>query len=460
MKHRLPSRLLLAGLVAALFASTSVHAQDATLDRARQMLDTQRGQGKGAYELLAPLEQARAGEPRYDYLLGLAAIDAGEFTRAVFALERVLAVEPNHPQARAEIARAYFLMGENRTARAEFEAVKASRPPGEVVATIDRFLNALDAREAPRRSGWSGYLEAGVGYDTNANAASGATGFAIPALPAFVFNGGRRHDSFLTLGGGVSGRHVLSNAWQLFANANLFRRYNSQVDAADIGSIGGDVGAAYLRGDHEVSAAVQVQQFEVDNRRFREAFGGVLQWRYTLSQTQQVSAYAQWTRLTYPNQPNVVPGAGVPMQTDRNADRMVVGGAWVNSFSGQYTPTVFAGAYIGEEKLHTAAYPEFGHKLFGVRVGGQVNLNQQTNVFATLSYEDRRYGYPASGVNLLLFPYNRLDREWNARLGANYNVSGNWTVSPALAVTENQSNVVSSAYRRTVTSVTLRYDFR
>ena len=107
------------GLLAVfLFVSSNALSQDATLDRARGLI--QANQGRAAYELLAPLEQQRAGDVEYDYLLGLAAIDAEQFTRAVFALERVLAMRPEHPQARAEIARAYFLMGENKAARQEF----------------------------------------------------------------------------------------------------------------------------------------------------------------------------------------------------------------------------------------------------------------------------------------------------------------------------------------------------
>jgi tetratricopeptide (TPR) repeat protein len=460
MKKRLARCLFFAALTSMAITAPILHAQDATLDRARQMMKVRAGQGRAAFDLLAPLEQQRGGEPEFDYLFGQAAIDAGEFTRGVFALERVLAVQPNHPQARAEIARAYYLMGENKTARAEFEAVKASKPPAEVVATVDRFLNALDAREGPRRSGWSGYVEGGAGYDTNANSASSASGFAIPALPGFVFNGGQRHDTFFTLGAGVNGRYVLSNQWRFFANGNFFRRFNREVDTADIATLGADAGASYTQGEHEITAGLQAQQFDVDNRRFRDAFGGVLQWRYKFDRNQQISAYAQYTRLTYPNQPTTAPVLGIPAQTDRNANRGVVGVAWVGGFSGALTPTFFAGAYTGEERLMTAEYPEFGHKLFGVRAGGQINFTQQLNAFTTLTYEDRHYGFPASGVNLLLFPYNRIDREWNLRVGANYNFSGNWTFVPAVAVTENHSNIIASAYRRTMVSATFRYDFR
>ena len=62
--------------------------------------------------MLAPEQSNAAGDPDYDYLLGIAALDSGKPNEAIFALERVLAVKPNHLQARAEIARAYFATGE------------------------------------------------------------------------------------------------------------------------------------------------------------------------------------------------------------------------------------------------------------------------------------------------------------------------------------------------------------
>ena len=173
--------------------------------RARTLIDSK--QPQAAFDLLDPLEETRAGDPAFDYLLGQAAIDAGKLTRGVFALERVLAVQPDNAVARAEIARAYFLMGENRAAKEEFEAVRAANPPAAVTSTINQFLDALQARESVRNTtGLSGYLEVGYGYDTNANAATTTGSFAIrlwrlgvqpecrrPKDPCLVPHRGRRH---------------------------------------------------------------------------------------------------------------------------------------------------------------------------------------------------------------------------------------------------------------------------
>ncbi len=54
---------------------------DALTDQAKSLLDA--GKAGEAYAQLVSQESARAGEPRFDFLLGLAALDIGQNTRAV-----------------------------------------------------------------------------------------------------------------------------------------------------------------------------------------------------------------------------------------------------------------------------------------------------------------------------------------------------------------------------------------
>lgn len=430
-------------LFALLFFAAAALAQDATLDRAHSLIQSK--QGKEAYALLSPLEQQRAGDPEFDYLLGLAAIDAAQYTRAVFALERVLAVRPEHPQARAEIARAYFLMGENKVARQEFEAVKRAKPPAEAAAAIDRFLDALDTRERARRTGVTAFLEATLGHDDNANAATATTSFAIPLFPGLIFNlapaAAKQSDEFWSLAGGIGGRYAINDTLGLVGNASFDQRMNDTLDQFDTGSINASGGVTLQRDADEYTAAVQLQSYSVDHNRFRDASGLVGQWRRALSQSDQVTAYAQYTRLSYPG------------QTARNAMRTVVGGAWAHSYGG--ATASFAGAYFGKEDPLGESVPHFGHDLWGARIGGQIGWTDKWIFSATASYEDRRYGGPDP-----LFLTSRHDKETNLRVAAAYLLTRNWTITPAITYTDNRSNIVVNAYDRTMISVSLRYDFR
>lgn len=442
MRTRVAARLLAALL---LTISASALAQDTTLARARQLLDAK--QAKEAYELLLPLEQSRAGEPEFDYLLGIAALDAGQYTRAIFALERVLAMRPDHPQARAEIARAYFLSGENVTARREFEAVKRADPPSEVSATIDRFLDALDARERARGTGITAYLEAGFGTDDNANAATATGTFAIPVIPGLSFTlapgAGKSGDEFTTLAGGVNGRYALSDTLAFVGNASFDRRFNDTLDRFDTGSLNVGGGLTIRRDADEFLIGAQAQTYSVDNTRFRDAAGLVGQWRRPVTDKDQVSAYVQHLRLAYPGQ-NV-----------RDADRTVLGGAWAHAYGGARAAASFAGIYAGEEDERGQNLPHFGHRLWGARVGGQIGLTEKWTLSGSYSYEDRRYGGPDP-----LFLVKRHDKESQLRVAASYALGRNWTITPQLSYTDNRSNVVVNDYERTMLFVTVRYEFR
>jgi len=434
--------------IALIVACQPLFAQDAALDQARKLIDAK--QPQAAFALLAPLEADRAGNPDFDFLLGLSAIDSGHLTRAVFALERVLAARPNDPRVRAEIARAYFLMGEGENAKREFAAVKAANPPAEVAATIDRFLGILDIRgdRPPNdREGFTGFLEGGLGYDSNANAATSSGSFAIPLFPGAIFNlaagATSSSDEFLTLAGGITGRKFLSPSVTLFGTGSFDRRMNFSLDRFDTGSLSGSVGLTIERNADEFTIAAQAQAFDVDDRRFRDATGLIGQWRRNLSPFDQLTGYVQYTQLRY---------AG---QGQRNANRRVAGAAWAHAWDHPRSPVLFASLYLGDEDERTAGVPHFGHNLVGGRIGGQIDLTKAVKFTANLSYEDRRYGGPDP-----LFLTNRHDKETGLRFSMPWEIARNWTLTPQLSYSDNRSNIIVSDYRRTQAYVTLRHDFR
>lgn len=433
-------------LCAMLFAASAL-AQDATVARARSLLQAK--QPQAAFDLLDPLEEARAGDPEFDYTLGVAAVDSGKLTRGVFALERVLAVQPNHPQARAEIARAYFLMGEDRAAREEFEAVRASKPPPGVSATIDQFLDALQAREGGPRfaTGIEGYLEAGYGRDTNANAASSAGSFALPAFGGAVFNvnaaGQKTPAWFRSWAAGVSGRYRFNANWGLLGSASISERNYESFDRFDVGSTSADGGVSWRRDKHEVVGLLQTQETRVDNNAFRRANGGTVQWRYSLAPDSQLTVYGQHTRLAYPG------------QRQRDAVRDVVGGAYAKLFKHKLNPTVYVSAYGGEEKENNSGFAHFGHEVIGARAGGQITISPEWTAFINASYEERRYR-----GNDPLFLVKRQDQQTDVRIGAAWAITKSWSLTPSLSYTENRSNIIINDYSRWVLSLTARLDIR
>ena len=146
-----------------LFSLNSAATADELLTQAQKLIDA--GKARAAFVLLAPQEDARAGDPAFDTLLGIAAIDSGQHSRGVFALERALSVAPDNHRARAEIARAYLALGETDSAREELKTVREQDIPPEVMRNIDRYLDAVDRIDTATRTTVRGYLEGTLGHD-------------------------------------------------------------------------------------------------------------------------------------------------------------------------------------------------------------------------------------------------------------------------------------------------------
>jgi tetratricopeptide (TPR) repeat protein len=427
--------------VAALFALLqSLAFADEITDRAQRLLQEKNPQA--AYRLLQPLESQRAGNPEYDYLLGISALDSGERERAVFALERVLAVNPNHPQARAEIARAYFALGEKENALREFQNVRATNPPEAVKQTIDRYLSALGG--SPTQ--FSGFLEIGLGWDSNVNSATASSQIAIPGLGGIVAtiapSGVKIHDTFTTAGGGVNVVRAFTPEWAVVAGAAVNGKFNTHESEFDTGIVDGNLGLRWSRGKEAISAGYQGQDFRVDNNDFRRSNGLVAQWQHSYSESSQMSLFVQEADLGYPT------------QSIRDARRTIVGAAFGYGWDTPRKPVVFGSLYGGSEKEKAADVPQLGHKPVGVRLGGQVSVGANAVLFGLLSYEQRVYNGDDP-----LFLVTRRDNQVDLRVGMNYALRPGWLLVPQLAYTNNHSNIDVDKYDRTVVSLALRKTF-
>jgi tetratricopeptide (TPR) repeat protein len=104
------------------------------------------GKPAEAYALLSPLDFDYSGNARFDYLLGIAALDSGHADKATLVFERVLAVDPSFAGARLDMARAYFQLGDMVRAKTEFDEVMKQSPPEAARATIQKYLAAIDAK--------------------------------------------------------------------------------------------------------------------------------------------------------------------------------------------------------------------------------------------------------------------------------------------------------------------------
>jgi hypothetical protein len=295
----------------------------------------------------------------------------------------------------------------------------------------------------------AGYIELGVGHDSNVNAATASNNFAIPAFGGAVFTlapaAQKQSDGYWGLNAGFSGRWGVTESIGVVASGSVENKSNFDLDQFNTGSLNASAGLSIRRGTtSEWLIAAQGQKYFVENNTFRNGVGGVLQYRNNWTTNDQFSIYGQYTKLTYPD-----------IQV-RDANRYVVGVAWAHAYplrSG--SPVVYAGAYAVKEDPEAANVPHFGHNLYGVRAGGQMGLADRWLGTVSANYEERRYGGPDP-----LFLGDRHDREFYARAAAVYQIDKNWSVTPGVSYTKVTSNFVVNEYDRWMVSVFGSYDFR
>jgi hypothetical protein len=417
---------------------------DALLDDARRLMAEQRPEA--AWRLLEPHELARAGDPAYDHLLGIAAVDAGHVTRGILALERVLAAQPDNTLARAEIGRAYLAAGEPQAARRALEDARRGTMPPAAAATIDRLLGTLAERPAEglTRPVRRAFVALTAGRDSNVNSAAAASEVAIPAFGGLLFTLDPqvrgRADTVTTAQVGADGQWPLAGGFSAIAAAGLRRGWNAREQGFEQQSAEASAGGAWERAGDRITAALQATTFRLGGQRYREAHGLGAQWQHTLRPTTQLSAFSEWSRLDYASQP------------DRNADRTVLGlGAAQALDSGRRVP--YASLYTARERSRSGQ-DAFAHRAWGARAGLEQAFGPSLSGFASVQFERRQHvGEDA------LFMARRADRQTDLVAGLRWAFAADWRLTPQLLITRNASNLPLADYRRRVLQLTLRRDF-
>ena len=442
MVNRFVIRKIAVALTAALALQAGVAVADEVTDKAKALLGANKG-GE-AYQLLEPLESARAGEVEFDFLLGISALEIGQNTRAVFALERVLAMEPGNARARAEIARAYLALGETKTAAQEFETVQRQGVPADVSMTIDRYIAAARRLDDVSATLVTGYLEAAIGYDSNVNAGPNKSTMAIPgfgSLPFTLSNDSKSNeDTFASLGGGVNVRTPLGSGYSLLGGLSGVSRGNFSKQQFDTQNADLNLGVMKTVDKDTYTLMAQTGVYYLDNSRYRNYTGLTGQWQRNLDARNQVGVFAQYSDLHYAS------------LESRDADRYVAGASYAHLYRDGIM--AFASAYYVGERPQEKNVDWLGFDGVGMRLGGRINYDAQTVLFGGVTYERREYNKQDP-----LFLTTRRDNQYGLLFGATHYLTKDWSVTPQLSLTKNDSNVALNDYNRELVSVTVRREF-
>lgn len=450
-----------------------IQAESALLEKPLQDADAliKGGSPAEAYRLLEPLEFDRSGEVRFDYLLGIAALDSGKPDKATLAFERVLAVEPNFAGARLDMARAYYQLGDVSRARTEFEAVMGQNPPAGAKVTIQKYLDAIAALNAARQARVTGYVEGVLGGDSNVNTGTsssisvsslsaglaalitGLTGDPNPQIPP-----SRRADNYYGLNAGGEISRSLGENWLVYAGADARQRGNLVQTPYDLTSAAGRVGAIYFHAQNTYKLTLNTGQTYMANSMRLDTQGANAEWQHTFSPVNQMNAFVQYGKNRAVGSPPTVPGSDA--RTTGNVDQLIVGAGWLHVIENGKR-AVFASVHTGKEldavPVNVIQPPDGKKRFVGVRAGAQAAVSDQADGFVSLGWQHAVFAKPNA---FIANNAARNEQQYDVTAGAVWHLDKLWSVKPQISIYTKRSNLAIYSYDRTDVSLTLRRDFK
>ena len=405
------------------------------------------GNSKATYELTVNEARKYEGDPNFDYYYGVSAIDTGHASEGVFALERVLLLQPDNHPARLELARGYFILEEYARARKEFETVLGAEPPEEVRNRINTFLDAIRLQEGRYNTTQSAYIDFGFGSDSNINSASTLQSTDIGGL-TFIFGDDaiEQDDSFAeyTLHYGIN--TPISPGISYFASINGTGRGHSDHSQFNTATYTFDTGFQFLHAQNAYSIDIIAQQFNLAGEEYRQLIGLNTNWKKNLSQQTSLQTYLQYAQQEFEG------------QETRDVDTVTLGTGFSRRFNAMLSPILFSSIYLAQDspKLDDpSARANAERDYYGLRIGTGLSISGNKSIQLALDYQSSEYGETDAFTNIL-----RDEQFISATINFTWLLSRNWSMFALASTSQNTSNDSTKEYDRTQYSLNLRYEVK
>ncbi|WP_165904759.1 hypothetical protein [Sulfurisoma sediminicola] len=441
-------------------------AQAAPADEVKALLEQ-----KSAVEAysLGRANPGEMGNPTFDFFYGIAAIDAGHAGEGVLALERYLLSFPENRSARFQLARGYYVLGEDQRARDEFQTLLADASGDERTAT-ERFLDAIKAREGRYSPTGSAFVELGFGYDTNLN--FGIAAGSSPSIPGFgplpplapTSVTAKAEDGFTAFAAGAQGAYPVAPGTALYGAVGLdarmyFKENYNQFDQLNVGASGG---VSHIADLNLYKVGVGYAQNYVDQQAYVNTVSLNGEWHHQYDQFNRFILGAQVAALSFSDMDVYLRldkvGGKVRSLNSRFRDSTFAGvvGSWVRSFNTEYLPVLTVTGNYGEEN-NVDNRPDLSRNIYGLRAG--VSLTPAPKWGATIGANYQQNDY-MDKFGLLPGADPRRDMNLTVDGSVSYFYSKELTLRGELLATKQDSNIGLYDYDRYVVGVKARYDFK
>lgn len=399
------------------------------------------GKAEDAWAMAQRMEDEHAGDPEFDFNYGLAAVEAKHPERAVFAFERVHVAQPGNARVKLELARAYYMTGNNAQAKRLFNEVLAVTPPTNVERSIRNYLDAIDANESRSGVQVSGSVRIAAGYDTNTNSATDSQLNDFGPLQVTVGSGNMEQEAgFMDTRVGVDLTRPVNRRTVQFLSATVHARDNDEVfSGGDFDTQEGILTAGVMlrRGAATWRIPVTLQSLAIDSDEARYTGSVGVEYNRPQTTSRSLLAFAQVGDTVYPS------------NDARDTYTLLLGGGWNwNIDSWRLT----AMGYVGTDPAQDSDFKFNGRDYVGGRASASRALSPVHSVYGNLGVQQSRY------QEALVF--RREDFLTDAAIG------WQWRIAPTLALNADVSWTLNESadntlfdYDRTQASIAATWRF-
>jgi tetratricopeptide (TPR) repeat protein len=401
----------------------------------------EQGKSKQAYQLSLEHITEFEGDPAFDLQYGTAAIDSGQVSEGVFALERVHFLEPQNYLASLELARGYFLLKQYTKAAVLFNQVIATSPPNNVQVRIRRYLDLIDNKTKIPPTKFNSFVELWAGHDSNINSGpSGQTDVVILSDNALG-----RSDPYFNLRAGASINHAYSPENSLLFDASIDSRIYDTEHEQDFGTLNLSAGHLWKVDGAQYQLKFNLQKYELDNHNYRDLLGASGVWTKQLSRTSIVKVFGGVNSLAYDG------------QTWRDSTQVNLGANYLLAGAGGWKPLYFMGAFVGDEDPEVSGIisdSQVDRLFYGGNIGVQLSPIKDINVTPVLTYQVSKYK-----AEDWIYNIKRKDRFAMFNINMEWIIDPNWTLLANYSYTDVGSNIELYRYDRQQTMLGIRYNF-
>ena len=385
------------------------------------------------------------GDPLFDYFYGVASVETGHPTMGVLALERVLLNDPNNDLVRLELGRAYYAQGEYGRAKDEFEAVRKNQPPAGVVATINVYLDDIKSKEAQYKTTYGVYVELGMGYNNNVNAATAVNNIVLPYIgpvqlgtTSLPLKSAFGYDS---VGANVS--VPLTSTVSAFANANTSAQRYSQVNGYNLNVTNATTGVKIADGADTLKIAGFGSIAQIDQVPVPNTYGAGAEYSRQLTNTDSVMVAAGSTVLQYPSQFNAY-----------NSNLTVGTVGYRKAFpETRWKPVIDVSANAAHQ-TDTSNRPDLGRRIAGAAIQASFLPTDKLGVTIGAGYAQSKYD-----ANDLLYQTSRTDNLYSGNAVVQYKLTKELAARLELTYYNNLSNLSLYGYEQWTGAFKLRYEW-